>query len=274
MNQILTAITAMCLICLAQILPVPTLAQDRAEPELAEIDRPLSPKDFDIRNGMGFRLHLNNFGFGIGGEYRRVLARNTKGILEFQVNNVRDETEQSFQGAFGYTVIPNKHNRVLSFPVMMGVSRRVFAKSLADNFRLFVQATGGPVAAYVYPYYDHDMFNMGFRPQFQGLSQQHYDVFQGLGDGYFTFGAAGQLSIGANLGGDFGNIQTIRVGYYFNFFPDGIQVMEPFRPGDNIQAFDFSLPPGQQAPGVLEPASGRQKFFGTPHITFVFGGMW
>ena len=274
MNQILATLTAMCLFLMAQLLPAPALAQERTEPELAELARPLSPRDFDIRNGMGFRLHLNNFGFGIGGEYRRVLSRYTKGTLEFQINNVRDESEQSFQGYWGYTVIPNKYNRVLSFPLMLGLSQRIFAETLADNFRLFVQASGGPVAAFVYPYYDHDLFNMGFRPQFQGLSQRHYDVFQGWGDGFFTFGAAGQVSIGANLGGDFGNIQTIRIGYYFNYFPDGIQVMEPYRPGDNIERFNFDLPPELQAPGVLEPAAGRQKFFGTPHITFVFGGMW
>jgi hypothetical protein len=263
-----------CLLLLVQGLSVPANAQARLEPELAEMERPLSPRDFDIRNGMGFRMQLNNFGFGIGAEYRRVLSRYTKGFIEFQINNVRDESEQSFQGYWGYTVIPNKHNRVMSFPVMLGLSRRLFAESLSDNFRLFVQASGGVAPAFVYPYYDHDMFNMGFRPQFQGLSQQHYDVFQGWGQGNFIFGAAGQLSIGANLGGDFGNIQSIRIGYFFNYFPDGIQIMEPFRPGDNISDFNFNLPPEQQAPGVLERAAGKQSFFGTPHITFVFGSMW
>ncbi len=259
---------------LLQGLSAPAAAQDHREPELAEMERPLSPKDFDIRNGMGFRMQLNNFGFGIGGEYRRVLSRYTKAYLEFQISSVRDESEQSFQGYWGYTVIPNKHNRVMSFPVMLGVSRRLFPEQLSDNFRLFVQASGGPVPAFVYPYYDHDMFNMGFRPQFQGLTQQHYDVFQGWGQGTFILGAAGQLAIGANLGGDFGNIQTIRIGYYFNYYPDGIQMMEPYRPGPFITDFDFNLPPEQQAPGVLEPAADKQHFFGTPHITFVFGGMW
>jgi hypothetical protein len=265
---------AFCLLFLAHGLAVPAAAQDRIEPELAEMERPLSPRDFDIRNGMGFRLQLNNFGFGIGAEYRRVFSRYTKGFVEFQISNVRDESEQSFQGYWGYSVIPNKYNRVLSFPVMMGVSRRLFAQNLSDNFRLFVQASGGVAPAYVYPYYDHEMYNLGFRPQFQGLSQQHYDVFQGWGEGSFILGASGQLAIGANLGGDFGNIQTIRIGYFFNYFPDGIQIMEPWRPGENIVNFNFDLPPEQQAPGVLEPAAGKQSFFGTPHITFVFGAMW
>ncbi len=274
MNRFSGFITAACLMFLVLGLTLPADAQQRIEPELAELERPLSPRDFDIRNGIGFRLHLNNFGIGVGAEYRRVLSRYTKGSLQFQIGTVRDESEQSFQGYWGYTVIPNKYNRVMSFPVTLGLSRRLFAETLSDNFRLFLHASGGPAPAYVYPYYDHGMFNMGFRPQFQGLSQQHYDVFQGWGQGSFIIGAAGEVAIGANLGGDFGNIQSIRIGFYFNYYPDGIQMMEPYRPGENIVEFNFNLPPEQQAPGVLETAAGKQSFFGTPHITFVFGSMW
>ncbi len=255
-----------------------TLAQDRIEPDLAELESPLTHRDFDIRNGMGFRLQLNNFGFGVGGEYRRVLTRYTKGLIEFQISSIRDETEQTFQSYWGYSVIPNKYNRVLVFPVMFGLSRRMFAEYLSDDFRLFVQASGGPTPAFVYPYYDHDLYNLGFRPSFEGFTQQNHDVFQGWGDGEFIFGASGQLSIGANVGGDFGNIQSIRIGYFFHYYPQGIQIMEPFRPGlpaqQFFEQFNPELPPGEQAPGVLEPAASKQYFFGTPHITFVFGGMW
>ncbi len=256
----------------------PASGQDREfedhEPEVADIDRPMSHLDFDMRNGAGLRIQVNNFGFGIGGEYRRVISRYTKGFFEFQINNVRDESEQTFQDFFGFNVIPNKYNRILAFPAMLGVSRRLFAQPLSDNFRLFVQASGGPTAAFVYPYYDHDFYNMGFRPQFRGLNQQHYDPFQGWSEGEFILGASGQLAIGANLGGDFGNIQSIRIGYFFHYFPQGIQVMEPFRPGDNIGNFDFDLPPEEQGPGVVERAADEQSFFGTPQITIVFGTMW
>lgn len=274
MNRFFPFFSLLLLLIAAGAVNGPASAQNRLEPELAEQESPLTHSDFGIRNGMGFRLQLNNFGFGIGGEYRRVLSRYTKGLLEFQISSIRDESEQTFQSYWGYTVIPNKYNRVMVFPVMLGVSRRMFAQHLSDDFRLFVQASGGPTPAFVYPYYDHDRFNLGFRPQFEGLSQQNYDVFQGWGDGEFIFGASGQLSIGANVGGDFGNIQSIRIGYFFHYYPQGIQVMEPFRPGQRFQEFNIDLPPEQQAPGVLEPAADKQYFFGTPHITLVFGGMW
>lgn len=252
-------------------LPTTAIGQDRPEPELAEMEQPLSYMDLDIRNGVGFRLQLNNFGFAVGGEYRRVLSRYTTGIFEIQVNGVRDESEQTFQSYLGYSVIPNKYNRVLAFPALFGVSRRLFAENLSDNFRVFVQASGGPSPTFVYPYYNHDLYGLGFLPS--GF-QQHYDVFQGWGEGTFILGGAGHLSIGANIGGDFGSLQSIRIGYFFNYYPDGIQIMEPrrtVRPDIPPEAY---LADPELRDQFIQDAASKQHFFGTPHITFVFGTMW
>ena len=251
-----------------------TFSQERVEPELAEREDPLSPYDFDIRNGIGFNFQLNNFGFAIGGEYRRHFSRYSKGVLEVQIANLKDEGEQTFQDFWGYTVIPNKHNRALTFPILLGVNRRVFANALADNFRMFAQFSAGPSFVFVYPYYDHDLTDFNFRLQgIPGLrDQRHYDPFQGWGDGEFMLGGAGHLSIGANMGGDFGNLQTIRIGYYFHYYPSGIQVMEPYRPGPG---FNFEMSREELlARGAIVPAADKQYFFGTPHITLVFGSMW
>lgn len=242
------------------------LGQDLREPDLADIEKPISYKDYDIRNGVGFRIQLNNSGFGIGGEYRRVLTRYSKGIFEFQISGLKDEAEQTFQGFYGYTVIPNKYNRVLTFPALFGYQRRILPQYLSDNFRLTVHLSGGPAPAYVYPYFDHELFDLGFLPQ--NSPQMHYDVFQGWGDGEFIMGGAGHISIGANLGGDFGNIQTIRVGYMFHYYPGGIQIMEPNR------SLIPDAPPQFQTPDNIVPAADKQSFFGSPHITFVFGTMW
>ncbi|MDI6400606.1 hypothetical protein QLX67_01270 [Balneolaceae bacterium ANBcel3] len=245
----------------------PATAQERIEPELAPVEAPMSPLDHDIRNGIAFRIHLNNFGFGLGAEYRRVLARNTKGIFEFQISGLRDEREQSFQSYWGYSISPNKYNRVLVFPVLLGVQQRFLGSYLSDNFRFFVQASGGIAPAFVYPYFDHDMFGYGFR-----LTEiELYDPLQGWGDGSFQMGTTGHISIGANVGGDFGRIQSIRLGYKFFYYPSGIQVMEPLEPGPG---FNVNLPPDMQPEDGLVPAYGKQSFFGTPHITFVIGAMW
>lgn len=275
MTRFTCILPAMLLLLLFCPLQDNVYAQERTEPELAEVEAPLTHRDFDLHNGAGLRLQLNNFGFAVGGEYRRVLSRYTKGIFEFQINTVKDESEQSFQDWIGYTVIPNKYNRIMAFPAMFGVSRRLFADNISDNFRFNLQVSGGPTAALIYPYYDHDLYGLGFRPQFANFQQQHYDPFQGWGEGEFIFGASGQISIAANIGGDFGTIQTVRIGYMFHYFPDAVQVMEPKRPGPNFfEGFDPDLPIDQQPPDVLEDAAGKQSFFGTPHITFVFGNMW
>lgn len=250
--------------------------QDRVEPTVISEVEPLTPLGFGIRNGIGLRVQLNNFGFGVGGEYRRVLAPFTTGIVEFQITNLKDDGEQTFQNLWGYTVIPNKYNRIIAFPLTVGLNRRLFAHSLNDDFRLFVQASAGIAPAYVYPYYDHDFFTgwdaYGFR--IQGLAgyadQPHYDMFQGWGEGYFTLGSTGLLSIGADLGGDFGNLQSIRIGYSFYHYASGIQVMEPNRPGIG---FDL-LPPDELPPGAIQPAADKQYFFFSPHFTLTFGTMW
>ncbi len=242
---------------------------DREEPEMAELERALSPRDFGIRHGIGFRLHLNNFGFGVGGEYRRILSRHVKGIFELQISNVKDDSEQSFQNFWGQMIIPNKYNRILAFPALFGVKRRVFADQISDNFRLFVQASGGPSPAFVYPYFND--LGYGFRlPQ-----QRNYDPFQGWGDGEFVMGGTGHFSIGANIGGDFANIQSVQIGYFFHYYPGGIQVMEPKRPGPEFNKWaEKGVPPSEFPPEALESAADKQAYFGTPHITFVFGSMW
>lgn len=248
---------------------------DRSEPGFADKTDPLSPYDFDLRNGMGLRLGLNNFGFGIGGEYRRVLSKNRKAFFELNIGTLKDSREQTFQNYWGYSVIPNKYNRVLVFPVRIGLSQRFFAEQLSDNFRLFVQASAGAAPAFVYPYYDHDRHDLGFRPQFNILYQNHYDPFQGWGDGEFIWGTTGSFSVGANIGGDFGAIQSIRIGYSFYYFHQGIQVMEPNTTGEKFsESFQLNKPADQQEPGVIAPYFGKQSFFGTPHITFIFGTMW
>ncbi len=255
----------------------PSHAQGLEEPDVQKMDEPLSPLDFDIRRGLGFRIEVNNFGFGAGGEYRRVVSRNTKAVLEFQITNIKDEKEQSFQSRWGGSTISNKYNRVLAFPLTFGIQRRLFASSLSDNFRLFAQASAGPAPAFVYPYYNHTRFgyDYGFRIT-SGMAgaeiDPHYDPFEGWSEGSFIWGGAGLLSIGANLGGDFGNLQTVRIGYFFYYYPDGIQIMEPDRLGPG--GFQLGVSPENLPSDAILPANDKQSFFGTPYISLVFGTMW
>lgn len=254
------------------------------EPPVRGIDEVRTPLDEGFRNGASFNVVLNNFGFGISGDLRRMLGPLTEGFLEFQITPLRDVTEQNYQ-FFGQQIIPNKRNRVISFPLMIGFKQRLFAGPVSDNFRFFTAAQAGPTLAFVYPYYSlrevsyimaDDLETFGLQPDLiqtgrieANTGQFVNDTFQGWGDGSWMFGAAGQLSIGVDFSENYRNVTSIKVGFYFNYFEQGIQVMDPFRSLGVI-------PPSETSPpiNVIEPGTGKQKFFGSPFFTFSFGGMW
>lgn len=234
-------------------------AQERSEPEVRDAPDPRSPYTEGKRNGIGFNLMLNNFGFGVGTEYRRALNSTTDVLLNFEISNLKDESEQTLRGRFGQELIPNKHNRVLMGPVTAGLKQRLFPQTLSDNFRVYVQGSVGITPAFVYPYYDHDLFpNRNYR--FPGSATQQaqppYDVFQGWGDGYWTTGMAGKLKVGVDFGRDFGQLQSVRFGYNFHYFPTEIQIMEPGTPFPDEEGFD------------------AQAFFQSPQITLILGTNW
>ncbi|MEX0929194.1 MAG: hypothetical protein WD266_04235 [Balneolales bacterium] len=223
--------------------------QERFEPEVIPADTPRTFADVDYRNGIAFAIQLHNFGAGLGGQYRRVLGPLTEGIFEFHLTSLKDETEQSFN-FFGQQIIPNKYSRVLTAPAMFGLKHRIFSEYLADNFRVFVQGVAGPAFTFVYPYYN-DPQNLGYR-----TNQFPNDIFQGWGDGEITWGTAGHASLGIDFGNNFSRIQSVKFGYYFFYYPQGIQVMEPVSPVPNQSGAD------------------PIHLFGSPKISLVFGGMW
>ncbi len=252
----------MSLLILMLILPLSSgnlLAQDRVEPDVRDIPDPRGPYTEGKVNSIGFKLLLNNYGFGVGSEYRRAISPNTEILFNFNISNLKDESEQTLRGRFGQELIPNKHNRVLMFPVTVGLKQRVFPRTLSDNFRVFVQGAVGATPAFVYPYYNHDMFpdrNYRFPGSATQAPQRPYDVFEGWGDGYFTTGMAGKLAIGVDFGDDFGQLQSVRFGYNFQYFPTEIQIMEPDTPFPDEDGFD------------------PQSFFQSPQITLILGTNW
>lgn len=264
---------------------IPVYSQFGVEPEIDSQVRVKSPLDEDLRNAISFGITLNNFGFGAGTEYRRVTSPLNEFLIDFQITALRDITEQNYQ-FFGQQIIPNKRNRIISFPLMMGFKQRLFSEAVSDNFRFYVSAMGGPTAAYVYPYYqlrevyyifeeDITAFQSGDLSVLQyGLleantGQISNDIFQGWGQGEWKFGAAGQLGIGVDFGSNFKTLTSVKVGFTFQYFDSGIQVMDPYRVLGFFEGTDST-------PETLVAATGtdKQKFFGSPFITLVFGRMW
>lgn len=245
------------------------------EPDVRSVDEPRTPLDEGLNNRIGGSIFVNNFGFGIGGTYSHALSQYSELTFSTGITGIRDVSEQSFQDFFtGQRIVPNKYNRALGLPFMFGLKKRVFPREIADNFRFFIAASGGPAMAFVYPYID-DQDNNGYRSsrivqtpggrQVQVFTEEKNDFFSGLGDGTTEWGAAGEIKVGVDLGSNFKQQSTLEIGYFFYYFDQGLQIMEPFRP-TGFDEDGFPIEP--------EPFFDDQKFFGTPQIKFTFSGWW
>ncbi|MBN2732725.1 MAG: hypothetical protein JXR26_09875 [Balneolaceae bacterium] len=245
------------------------------EPDVRSVDEPQTPLDEGLNNRIGGSIFVNNFGFGIGGTYSHALGQYTELTFFTGITGIRDVSEQSFQDFFtGQRIVPNKYNRALGFPFIFGLKKRIFPREIADNFRFFVAASGGPAMAFVYPYLN-DKDNNGYRSsrivetpggrQVQVFTEEKNDIFSGWGDGSTEWGAAGEIKVGVDLGSNFKQQSTLEIGYFFYYFDQGLQIMEPFRP-TGFDSEGFST--GQ------DPFFDDQKFFGTPQIKFTFSGWW
>src|SRR6056297_3642590 len=247
-----------------------TTAQTQiSEPDLIVEEMVSTPLNANYKSGLTFDFVVNNFGFGIGGQYRRVLAPQMEGIINLRVTGLRDASEQTFTDVFfGQQVVPNKFQRAFAFPVMTGLRKRLFADSVQDQYRFFVSASAGAVAAFSFPYFN-DRNDNGYREQVN-------DIFTGWSEGDWHFGGAGEFKIGVDVGRNFSSVTSIEFGYYMNYFPDGIQMMTPTQPdlregvGPGENPFQFN----EDGTLLLEPYFDAQKFFGTPQITITFGRLW
>lgn len=240
------------------------------EPEVrSEVD-PMTPFDEDMRNRWGVDVMVNNFGFGVAGEYGRVIGPYTELFFATGITGLREASEQNFQDFYtGQQITPNKYNRALAFPFKIGLKKRLFAEEISDNMRLFISASGGPAMAFVFPYLN-DRDGNGYRStevvneQFLVPTEGYNDFFSGWGEGSLEWGGTGEVKLGVDIGRNFDSQTTVEFGYFFYYFDQGIQILQPNRP---IYNSDGSV-------NRVEPFHDASKFFGTPQISIIFGGMW
>lgn len=242
------------------------------EPELERTTRVATKLNDHYKTGYGFNFLMNNFGFGAGFELRRVIAPQTEFMGTIRITGLRDASEQTFTDFFfGQQIVPNKYQRALAFPLMIGVRQRLFARTIQDDFRFFLSLSAGPTAAFSYPYFQ-DINNNGFRETFVDYFEPVNDMFSGLDKGIWHWGGAGEIKLSLDIGRNFASLSSVEFGYYFYYFPDAIQIMMPNqpvlnpnrRPGES----GFIFENGEL---VLEPFFEPQSFFGSPQITFTFG---
>ncbi len=252
------------------------------EPEVRQVDRSVINLNDNYSTGLTFDFSVNNFGFAFGGEFRKVLGTQSEGVVNLRFAGLRDVTEQTFTDIiFGQQIVPNKYQRVFAFPLMLGLRQRLFASRIQEEYRFFISASGGPIAAFSYPYFD-DINNNGYREgelffRFHGYAEPVNDALSGWSDGEWHWGAAAEIKFGVDFSRNFTRVTRLEFGYYMNYFPDGIQIMMPNQPVLRDRSAT-----GQQSPFqfdeegnlLLEPFFDPQRFFGTPQITLTFGRLW
>ncbi len=283
LNFILPRFVPALLLCLAILFysnPSKVHAQLK-EPPVRAIDEPISPFGQGFRDRLGVSVVLNNFGFGVTGIYARAVGPFTEITFTAGITGLRDASAQEFIFyRTGRKVVPNKYKRALAFPLMAGIERRIFPYAIADNFRFFISADAGPAFAFTYPYLQ-DINDNGYRDRAllvndsgqtvtAQFTEEINDFFSGWGEGDWHLGFAGDLTIGVDLGSDFSSQATFEIGYFFYYFPEGLQLMEPFRKTGFVQVqelpngLDVFLTTGQ------EPFFDEQSYFGTPVIKFTY----
>lgn len=254
------------------------------EPEVVEIAEPKTPFSEGYHNSLGVDVMVNNFGFGIGGTYGRIIAPYTELTLRAGITGIRNDSEQNFQSFLtGQQIIPNKYKRAFGFPFSLGLKQRVFARQVEDNLRFFVSGAAGPAMAFTYPYV-RDQDGNGFRTfratedGFLVPIERVNDFFSGWSNGETHWGLNGEIKIGVDIGSDFDSRTTVEFGYFFYYFKQGLQIMEPFQPVTNEQGQPLyneqGFPVERDENGERNPFISAQKYFGTPQIKITFSGMW
>lgn len=245
------------------------------EPPVEKVVRNTSNIQSEYNSGFGFNVAMNNFGFNVGGEFRKVVGPSTELMTSLRFGGLRDASEQTFTDYFfGQQIIPNKYQRAFAFPLLLGLRHRLFTDMIQENYRFFVSASIGPAMAFSFPYFEDSNEN-GYREQFSNFFEPVNDIFTGWSQGDWHFGGTGELKLALDIGGNFARLNSVEFGYFFYYFPDGLQLMMPNQPvyqiGPNGQQ-QFVV--DQEGNLVLEPFFDEQTFFGSPQITFTFGWLW
>ncbi len=244
------------------------------EPEVRRPDSPKNLYDEGYRSGFGFFVGVSDFGLGVGAQYRKVFSKYTEGLINFKISGIKDPREQTYiDYFFGTKTIPDKYRKVVSFPLTVGLKKRLFAETISDNFRVFASAAGGPVLAYTFPYFQ-DINGNGFRENnvfIYNLNEPTYDIFTGWKDGESHFGWTGEIQMGIDFNSNFARLQSMQFGYTFMYFDEGLQIMQPNRPDLDPQG---RIQYDAQDRLIVEPDYDAKSFYGTAQISFVFGWMW
>jgi hypothetical protein len=185
---------------------------------------PERPPEIFPNNTWGVDIMFGEGGFGLGTFYRRSLATDLTGFIDFSISETKDEREVQYIDYFGNTFTPDKVNRSFQMPVNLGLQYRLFSESLTENLRPYLTFGVGPTLIITTPY-NKEFFNAF------GYAQTKYAI-------------GGYVGFGANMGTSKSNLVGLNVRYYYCYiFGDGIEnLTNNFR--KNIGQFTLTLTVG------------------------------
>lgn len=215
----------------------------------------------------GFSLDGAQYGMGFGIEFRKVIAPQTEFLISLGISGLSAPEEETMDDfLLGQTYVVDKYRRAWGATLLVGVRERLFAGSVDDRFRIFSRAAVGAAVAHSYPYF-HDANGNGYRELFTNYFEPVFDRFEKFSEGNWHRGVAGEIKFGVDVGSSFTWLISIEAGYFFYYFPEGIQMMTPNQPVE----FDGHFAADSNGNLILEPNYDARHFFGTPQLRVVFG---
>ncbi len=178
-----------------------------------------------FRNAWGIDLMLSNNGFGAGAFYRREYSDVISWFVQLAISDVKDEGEVEYYNQFtGESFVPGKKNRLLLFPLTLGVQYRLFKDDIVDNFRPYVSAGIGPSMVFVAPYSTTHTVPLADGGTMTYTEQVEF--FSSLKHGQAKYTLGGYIGAGVYFGLDKGTLSGISMRYYFIPFQHGIESLE------------------------------------------------
>lgn len=158
-------------------------------------------------NTWGVDFMFSEGGFGFGSFYRYKLSNTLSFFTDVSISEAKDQREVEYIDYYGQVFVPEKKNRVFLMPLNFGIHQRLFANTLTDNLRPYINAGAGPSMVVTTPY--------------------DREFFSSFGKAHARYTVGGYVGIGANFGLDRTNLVGINLRYYvIHFFDEGVESLK------------------------------------------------
>ena len=219
---LMTAVSAFAQVTGGEVPPstptsIPPFPTRPSPPDTLFIFAPIAPLIDTVRSStqvddlFGVDILFSNSGFGGGGFYQRKISDNLSMFANLGVTGSRTKDELDEWNGYEYRV-PNKVNRLYTFPLMFGLRQRLFAERLSSEFRPFLNAGIGPSLVVGLPY--------------------EYSFFSSFGHAFTRITGGGFVGLGADFGEN-NPVIGVNLRYYIIPVSSGIESLK----GEPIKDF-------------------------------------